>query len=306
MKKNQTMLAKVNAYLAHRRALGFRLRAEGCELLNFARYADGLAHRGPLTRQLAIRWACLSKSAKRLYWARRLEIIRTFAQHLILTEPQTQVPPRHLFGPAHCRRSPHLYNAAQLQHLLQRAGALNGRLRPHTWQTLIGLLACTGLRISEALQLKLGDVDWQQSSLIIREGKGGMTRLVPLHPTAMAPLRAYVRRRQALFPLAEHFFVSEGGARLAYPTVQATFKRLRAGIPFTRHPPRLHDLRHTMASSVLQRWLSSRRGAVNRVLILARYLGHRNIEATYWYLTALPQLLAEAAERFAPKQHENA
>lgn len=140
---------------------------------------------------------------------------------------------------------------------------------------------------------------------MIREGKYGQTRLVPWHPTALAPLRAYDRRRHALFPFAEYFFISELGRPLAYPTVQATFIRLRAGIPFSRRPPRLHDLRHTMASRVLQRWLASRRGAANRILILARYLGHKNLEATYWYLTALPELLTEAGQRFALHPHEN-
>lgn len=303
MKK--TMLSKVRAYLAHRRALGFQLKCEGLQLVNFARYADGLGHRGPLTRQLAVSWACLPKAADRLYWARRLEIVRTFAQHLLVTEPQTQVPPHHLFGPAHRRPSPHLYSPAQVQQLLRRAGQLKGRLRPHTWQTLIGLLACTGLRISEALHLKLSDVDWPQSVLIIRESKYGKTRLVPLHPTALGPLRAYAQHRQELFPLAEYFFVSEGGTRLAPSTVGETFTQLRKGIPFSRRPPRLHDLRHTMASRVLQRWLGSRRGAVNRVLILSRFLGHSHVEDTYWYLTALPQLLAEAAKRFKPDDHEN-
>ena len=300
-----TMHSKVRAYLAHRRALGFRLREEGAELLSFARYADKLGHRGPLTRQLAIGWACLPKSSDRLYWARRLEVVRTFARHLLLSEPQTQMPPRHLFGPAHRRRSPHLYSPAQLQYLLRRARAMKGRLRPHTWQALIGLLSCTGLRISEALHLKVIDMDWKEALLVVREGKYGTTRLVPLHPTAIAPLRAYERRRHALFPLAEYFFVSETGSRLAYPTVQATFRRLRNGLSFTGHPPRLHDLRHTMASCVLQRWLTSRNGAGNRVLTLSRYLGHRNLEATYWYLTALPELLAEAAQRFAPRLREN-
>lgn len=301
----RTMLSKVRAYLAHRRSLGFQLKCEGLQLLNFARYADGLAHRGPLTRQLAIDWACVPESADRLYWARRLEIVRTFARHLLMTEPQTQVPPRHWFGPAHRRRCPHLYSSAQVQQLLRRAGQLKGRLRPHTWQTLISLLACTGLRISEAMHLKLGDVDWKQSLLIIRESKYGKTRLVPLHPTAIRPLRAYARRRQELFPFAEYFFVSEGGTRLAPSTIGQTFSRLRQGIPFSRRPPRLHDLRHTMASLVLQHWLTSRRGAVNRVLILSRFLGHGRVEDTYWYLTALPQLLAEAAKRFAAKDNEN-
>ena len=295
----RSMLSKVRAYLAHRRALGFQLKCEGVRLLDFARYADARGHRGPLTNRLAVRWACLPQSADRLWWARRLEIVRTFAKHLLLTEPQTQIPPRHWLGPAHRRRSPHLYTDAQIQQLLRRAGRLNGQLQPHTWQTLIGLLACTGLRISEAMRLQLSDVDWNQALLIIRHSKFGKTRLVPLHRSALSPLRAYARRRQELFPHAQYFFVSETGSRLAHSTVGQAFTRLRAGIPFSRRPPRLHDLRHTMASRVLQRWQSSRKGAAHRVLVLSRYLGHSNVEDTYWYLTALPQLLADAAQRFA-------
>ena len=300
-----TMFANVQAYLAHRRALGFQLKCEGQQLQNFARYADGLGHRGPLTNQLAIAWACLPEAADRLYWARRLEIVRTFAQHLVLTEPRTQVPPRHLFGPAHRRPSPHLYSSAQVQQLLRRARKLKGQLWPSTWQTLISLLACTGLRISEAVHLHPDDVDWQNTLLIIRESKFGKTRLVPLHPTAIAPLRAYDQRRQKQFPLAQYFFVSERGGRLAPSTVQETFSGLRKDIPFHRRPPRLHDLRHTMASMVLQRWLASPKGAFNRVLVLSRYLGHGHVEDTYRYLTALPQLLAEAANRIAVKEHED-
>lgn len=300
------MLSKVHAYLAQRRALGFQLRCEGGQLLNFARYADRLGHRGPLTIQLAINWVCLPRLvADRLYLARRLEIVRIFAQHLLITEPQTQVPPRHLFGPAHRRPSPYLFTSGQIQHLLRRAGELKGRLRPLTWQTLISLLACSGLRISEAMHLKPEDVDWEQCVLIIRESKYGKTRLVPLHLTAMQPLRDYNRSRQKLFPLAEFFFVSEAGRCLAPSTVGQTFRQLRKGIPFSRRPPRLHDLRHTMASQVLQRWLTSRDGAVNRILILSRFLGHSSVEDTYWYLTALPQLLREAAQRFAVKDDED-
>jgi integrase len=299
-----TMLSKVRAYLAERRALGFQLKIEGYHLLSFARHADGLGHRGPLTCPLALGWACLPKGADRLYWARRLEILRTFARHLARSEARTQVPPRHLLGPAHRRPCPHLYSAAQLQSLLRRAGELEGRLRPHTWQTLIGLLACAGLRISEALHLKLNDVDWKQSLLIIRESKYGKTRLVPLHPSTTKPLRAYARHRQEFFPLAEYFFVSERGTGLARNTVGRTFRQLRRGIPFGRRPPRLHDLRHTMASRVLQRWQASRQGAANRILILSRFLGHSHVEDTYWYLSALPQLLAQAAQRFTIPDHE--
>ncbi len=166
-----TMLSRAQAYLAYRRALGFELQSEGTRLLNFARYADGLGHRGPLTTELAIRWASLPQKADRRYWASRLEIIRRFARHLLLSEPKTQVPPRHLLGPAYRRNPPHLYSSGEIQHLLRRASQLKGRLRPHTFQTLIGLLVCSGLRISEALNLKTSDVDLEQLVVVVRQSK---------------------------------------------------------------------------------------------------------------------------------------
>jgi integrase len=302
----RTMLAKVQAYLKQRRALGYRLHSQGFQLLNFARYADGQAHPGPLTRALVLRWACLPKAASRLYWARRLAIVRAFARHLQLTEPDTQVPPRHVFGPTHQRRCPHLYTPTQVQSLLSRAGQLRGQFRRHTWQTLLGLLACSGLRISEALRLQPQDVDWEQGLLIIRESKYGKTRLVPLHRTALKPLRAYAQRRQERFPWAQSFFVSQRGSGMTRNTAECTFQQLRQGIAFTGPPPRLQDLRHTLASRVLQRAQAKGQGAGNRVLILSRFLGHSHVEDTYWYLSALPQLLAQAAKRFALKEDENA
>jgi integrase len=301
----RTMLSKVRAYLAFRRGLGFRLRSEGCQLMHFARYADRRGHRGAFTRQLATGWASLPKSAPRSSWARRLEVVRTFARYLLLTEPRTQIPPAHLFGPAHRRPQPHLYTPAQIQHLIERAGRLKGELRSSTWQTLIGLLACTGLRISEARRLKLADIDWRQCLLIIRESKRGRTRWVPLHPTAMAALRRYDRRRRARFPLAQHFFVSSAGTPLRPSIVGVTFRQLREGIPFEGHPPRLHDFRHTMASGVLQRWQTQRGSDVDHVLILSRFLGHSHLRHTYWYLSALPSLLRVAAQRFAPHVRQN-
>ena len=206
-----TMLSRARAYLAYRRALGFELQNEGTRILNFSRYADATGHRGPLTTELAIRWASLPPKADRRYWASRLELVRRFARHLLLTEPKTQVPPRHLFGPAYRRNPPHLYSSEEIQHLLRRAGQLKGRLRSHTFQTLLGLLVCTGLRISEALNLKTSDVDLEQLVVVVRQSKWGKSRLVPLHPTALPPLRAYVCRRHKLFPLAEQFFVSKRG-----------------------------------------------------------------------------------------------
>ena len=300
-----TMLSRAQAYLAYRRALGFELQSEGTRLLNFARYADGLGHRGPLTTELAIRWASLPQKADRRYWASRLEIIRRFARHLLLSEPKTQVPPRHLLGPAYRRNPPHLYSSGEIQHLLRRASQLKGRLRPHTFQTLIGLLVCSGLRISEALNLKTSDVDLEQLVVVVRQSKWGKSRLVPLHPTAFPPLRAYVCRRQKLFPLAGQFFLAERGVALTYTTVRSTFRQLRSGIHYSRRPPRVHDLRHAFACRVLQRWQASKKGAVHRLAILSRFLGHTQIRDTYWYFSAFPQLLTEALDHFESPNHDD-
>jgi integrase len=300
-----TMLSRAQAYLAYRRTLGFELQSEGTRLLKFARYADDLGHRGPLTTELAIHWACLPQKADRRYWASRLEIIRRFARHLLLSEPKTQVPPRHLLGPAYRRNPPHLYSSGEIQQLLRRSSQLKGRLRPHTFQTLIGLLVCSGLRISEALNLKTSDVDLEQLVVVVRQSKRGKSRLVPLHPTALSPLRAYVRRRHKLFPLAEQFFLSERGVGLTYTTVRRTFLQLRVGIPYSRRPPRVHDLRHAFACRVLQRWQASKKGAVHRLAILSRFLGHTQIRDTYWYFSAFPELLTEALRHFESPDHDD-
>jgi integrase len=295
-----TMRSRVRAYLAQRRALGFRLRSEGYLLLSFARYADRCTSQGRLTNKLAIAWSSLPASADRHCWARRLEAVRRLAKYLIVVEPKTEMPPRHLFGPAERPYRPFIYSAPQICQLLRAARRLPGKLRPWTYQALIGLLACTGLRISEALGLKIAEVDLPKGLLLVRDSKFQQTRWVPLHRTALAPLKAYNRQRQRHFPLAERFFVSDRGAAMAYSSVHAVFSRLRRAIPHPGRPPRIHDLRHTHACRVLQRWQASRRGAEGRVLILSRYLGHRHVRDTYWYLHALPELMAGAGKRSEP------
>jgi len=161
--KRLSMMRRGRGYLAQRRALGFRLRSEGDLLLNFARYADRHGC-GTLTNPLAIAWARLPKGTNRHRWARRLEAVRRLAQFLAVTDPATEFPPRHLFGPAKQPYQPFLYRAKQVAQLLAAARRLSGQQRPRTYQTLIGLLACTGLRISEALQLKVAEVDLQRGA----------------------------------------------------------------------------------------------------------------------------------------------
>ena len=294
------MQGRVRAYLAQRRALGYRLRIEGLLLLNFARFADRSGHSGPLTKDLMLRWATLPTQADPLYKSRRLEIVGTFAKHQVMLEPLTDLPPRHVLGPAHRRKPAHIFTTSQIQQLMARAGRKPGKLRSHTYRTLIGLLACTGLRISEALALHLENVDLEQGVLTIRESKYRLTRLVPVHPSALAALKRYHRKRQQLYPQAGTFFLSEAGNRLAYSTVRTTFQNLATGILPTsgRRHVRLHDLRHTFACRVLLRWERSKRRALGRLAILSRYLGHARVTDTYWYLTATPALLAQAGRGF--------
>ena len=297
-----TMQRRVMVYLRHRRALGYRLENEARLLGDFARYADRSGHRGPVTRKLAMRWATLVRGKQPPYRAKRLAVVRVFASRQAALEPATEIPGRRVLGPSYRRQSPHLFTARQLRQVLKRASRLSGRLRPRTYGTFLRLLACTGMRISEVLDLTVRDVVLQQGVLTIRGSKGQHSRALPLHRTALPPLRRYAWQREREFPLATQFFISDRGGALTYSAVSHIFPGLVQGITpsNSRLRPRLHDLRHTFACEVIWRWQRTRRGAVGRLAILSRYLGHTHFRETYWYLTAVPRLLEQAADRFAP------
>lgn len=304
MTRHPTMSSKVESYLAYRRGLGYQLKIEGRQLQRFAAFADAEGHRGPLTTELAVRWARQPADCDRLYWARRLEVVRGFARHLAATEPGTEIPPVRLLGPAHRRTRPHIYTVAEVSALMAAAGRLGptGGIRPRTYHTLIGLLAATGLRISEALRLTRGDVDLADGVLAVRETKFGKSRLVPLHPTTTAALVAYARDRDRLVPRprCDHFFLSDRAAGLPYSTVRTAFRKLcdRLKITGTGRHPRLHDLRHTFACRRVEEWYDAGADLAHAVSALSVYLGHAKVTDTYWYLTATPDLMARAAARF--------
>jgi integrase len=293
-------------YIAFRRRLGYQIRIEGQQLLVFARWADRIGHRGPLTTDLALRWARLPQNAAPLYYARRLEVVRCFARHRAIADPRTQIPPQRLLGPAHGRRTPYIYSVRQIRQLLTCAGRLApcGGLRPRTYRTLFGLLACSGLRISEALKLRRQDVDLELGLLRINPSKFFPRRTLPLHPTALAELRRYAQVRDRCYPLAgaSTFFLSQGGRPLASSTVHTAFRRICQQQGWVARPgqpaPRLHDLRHTFACRNLLRWYRQGKDVEHAILNLSNYLGHRKITDTYWYLTGIPELLAIAGRRF--------
>lgn len=304
MTRHTTMASKVESYLAYRRGLGYQLKIAGLLLRGFAHFADVGGHRGPLTTELAMRWARQPADGDPLYWARRLEVVRCFARHLAVTEAGTEIPPRRLLGPAHRRTQPHIYAAAEVTTLMAAAGRLGptGGVRPLTYHTLIGLLAATGLRISEALRLTRGDADLADGVLAIRETKFGKSRIVPLHPTTTAALAVYARDRDRLVtrPQCDRFFVSDRGEGLPYSTVRTVFRKLcdHLGVTGTGRRPRLHDLRHTFACRRVEEWYDAGADLAHAVSALSVYLGHAKVTDTYWYLTATPDLMARAAARF--------
>lgn len=293
-------------YLAYRRNLGFQLRKKEPLLLQFATYVDRIGHRGPLTTELAVRWARLPAQASPLHWALRLEVVRGFARYLAIFDPDTEIPPPGLLGPAYRRVTPHIYSQEEVSALLAAACRLRPRhgLRPHTYATFFGLLACTGLRGCEARRLTQSDVAWEQNLLTIRATKFRKTRLVPLHPTTTQALRSYAQLRDRFHPLrpSDAFFVTRHGTPLSATVVQGTFEKLRDQLSWSarsgNRAPRIHDLRHTFACRRLLQWYKDGVAVDAIIDALSTYLGHADVTNTYWYLTGVPELLELAVARF--------
>jgi integrase len=303
-----TFSARAREYLALRHGLGFAMKIEGAHLLRFAEWADTKQPRARLTVELAVQWACLPQGVDPTYRARRLDIVRRFARHLALFDARTEVPPPHLLGPSYRRKPPHIYTSSELTALLDAAARLGpaGGLRPHTYVTLFGLLASTGLRISEALHLTRSDVDLDAGLLTVSESKFHKSRLVPLHPSVVAALRRYASHRHRCHPetVAGTFFLTEKGTRLTYWRAMMAFTGLRRQLRWTgRRPPRIHDLRHTFAVRRLLRWHEEGADVDREIAALSTYLGHAKVTDTYWYLSAVPELLAVTAARFERYAH---
>jgi integrase len=309
MSSAPTLEAQVVTYLATRRSMGFDLRIEGRQLLAFARFADQTGHRGPLTVTIAIRWAQNSQRATRLTWARRIQLLRPFMQYCAQFDPETEIVPSGLFGPVHRRLVPHIYTEAEISALLAAAARLPTRtglrLRPRTYGTLFGLLACTGLRISEALALTPTDVDLQRAALTVRDTKFRKSRLVPVHPTTVAALMQYAeaRRQRVSDRRIETFLISDRGTPLDDRTVHYTFAKIRARLGWIARGgyawPRIHDLRHSFLCHVLVRAYQQQQSVDQVIDVLSTYVGHVSVSDTYWYVTAIPELLALAGQRFA-------
>lgn len=299
----------VDDYLQIRRAMGYKLVQDGRMLHTFAAHLDavGAEH---LTIDDAVAWATGYGQAGAAWRAGRVTIIRGFARYLAALDPATEIPPVGLLPEVKHWIVPHIYSDDEIAAVVGEAGRLKHPHRADTYQTLINLLAVTGMRIGEIVRLDCGDVDLDDGVLTIRNAKFGKSRDVPVHPTTVDALRGYAARRDERRPSPKSpaFFTSSTGTRLLRDNISTVFPTLVRAAAVSSAPgrrrPRAHDLRHTFAVRCLIGWHRDGVDVRQRLPLLSTYLGHVDPANTYWYLSAVPELVELVAERLDARQGE--
>jgi integrase len=289
-------------YLSVRQGLGYKYRHQAGRLRDFVSFMER-RKASTITTKLAIAWATLPPG-RHASSAKRLSDVRGFARHLSGMNPKTEIPPNGIFSQLK-RPKPYVYSDAEIDALLTAALALppTDGLRRWTYHHFFGLLAVTGMRLSEATGLQRDDVDLTNGVLTIRQSKFGKSRFLPLHSTICAALRCYTDRRDRHLGshYGSHFFVAERGGRLVKECVHRVFRRLSCEIglrcPGDHRGPRMHDLRHTFAMRTLLGWYREGADVEKKLPVLSTYLGHTGVRDTYWYLSACPDLMQEAVRR---------
>ncbi len=302
----------VEEYLAVRRKLGFKLYQPGNLLHNFVLFAEqeGATF---ITTELALRWATQPKNTQPVWHSIRLGVIRRFAKYRSAADPRTEIPPMKLLQASYHRKPPYIYNDDEIKNLIKAAKSLFSPkgLRASTYSTLFGLLVVTGMRVKEVVGLDRDDVDLTEAILTVRDSKFGKSRFVPIHSSTQKVLRHYAILRDKIYPRqkSQSFFVSERGDRLTKWSVRWNFTQLSHQIglrgPNDSHGPRLHDLRHRFAIQTLIAWYRSGMDIDQNMPKLSTYLGHKHVSDTYWYISAVPELLQQATLRLTKEEQYN-
>lgn len=306
-----TLKKALKEYLFLRRSLGFKLERVGSLLYGFVEFLEK-EKASYITTKLAMKWATQSVDVQPARWATRLGTVRLFAKYISTADPRTEIPPEGLLSYRYRRKQPYIYTDDEILRLLIAARDLKSErgLLSHTMATLLGLLAVTGMRISEVINLDRKDVDLVQGIITVCQTKFGKSRLLPVHISTRDKLGQYasIRDRICPSPKSSAFFVSERGFRLKGKTVRRWFVILshRIGLrnPGDTHGPRLHDMRHRFAVSTLLGWYRQGVCVGKNMVALKTYLGHGSITNTYWYISANPELLRLAALRLEEKKGE--
>lgn len=291
-------------YLALRRGLGYKLHSEGTALESFASFMEQ-QHQDAISTELALAWATRPASVQPARWARRLSMVRGFARYCRALDSRSEIPPCELLPLQYSRPTPYFFTDDDIVHLLQATLelTLKNRFLNQTLHCLFGLLSVSGLRVGEALNLTVDDVDLDIGVLTIHGAKFGKSRLIPLHQTTVWVLAAYKETRQKALagrPLP-FWFVSRQRGQLGYDCARYHFNHLMTSIISTRatqqRRPHMHDLRHRFALSTLVMWYHDGHDVERCLPILSAYLGHVETRDTYWYLSACPALMQGARDR---------
>ncbi len=301
---------RLEDYLQLRRSLGHKLETAGRLLPGFVAYLDAIGAE-TVTVSVALAWAQQPETDPTTsVRARRMGVVRGFARYMAGIDPRTQVPPAGLVTYRQRRRQPYLYSPADVRALMRAARrGIALPLRAATMETIIGLLATTGMRVGEAIRLDSADLNWDEGWLAVLQTKFRKSRQLPLHPSTMNALARYTRTRDRLAPLPDSpaFFISTTGTRLLYPNISLTFRTLvrATGIGAgSSSRPRIHDLRHSFAVQTLTDWAREGSDIQARLPWLSTYLGHTEPRYTYGYLSAAPELLMLAAQRLHPDRQD--
>lgn len=304
MTASKTMVDWVDAFLAYRNSLGFEDRPLKEALPRFAQYCCDQGQPDHLTRNIAVEWVTSRKNAGSYYRRRLLGQIRAFAQYLSLFDPKTEIPELGLLGHATYRRRPYIYSDEEIQRMIYEAG--NGKRIVSYWHktfpTILKLLSCTGMRLGEALRLRIGDVSIADREIIIRESKSRLRRRILIHRTAATALEHYL---DTPIPMPRHenpvFFRRERGNPIGRHFIEGSFRYVRKRADITAPPgerlPRLYDFRHTFVCRRLLLWCREDRNVQELLPALSAYIGHSEIDDTYWYLTATPELMALCSQK---------
>ena len=305
----------IQQYLSLRRSLGFKLIKVESTLRSFVAFAEREAA-SHITTDLALRWVKLSTAKEPATLADRFNIVRRFAIWRSATDVHTEVPPKNFMPYRYHRKPPYIYSDEEIQSLVGAARKLSSPkgLRAPTYATLFGLIAATGMRISEAVFLDRQDVDLKESVLSIRKSKFRKSRLIPVHVTTRDALLDYANNRDQIFHRLQSvaFFVSERGTRVTHWAARDNFAvasrqiGLRKKIKGKRVGcgPRLHDMRHRFAAQTLVDWYRAGINVEREIHKLSTYLGHAHVNDTYWYLEAVPELLELATQKLMQEKKE--
>jgi integrase/recombinase XerD len=302
-------------YISLRRSLGFELIKVDSILRSFVSFAEREAA-SYVTTDLALRWVKLSTAKEPATLADRLNAVRRFAIWRRTADERTEVPPKNLLPYRYRRKPPYIYSGEEIEGLVRAARKLPSPkgLRGPTYATLFGLIAATGMRISEAVSLDREDIDIEEKVLSIRESKFRKSRLVPIHVTTRDALTDYAEKRDRILPMLRSvaFFVSERGTRVTHWAARDNFAIVSRQIGIRKKikgkrvgcGPRLHDMRHRFAAQTLVDWYRAGINIEREIHKLSTYLGHGHVNDTYWYLEAVPELLELATQKLMEERKE--